>query len=86
MKAIVEHTHKDLQILKLFRIFGKIKQKRKSCGLVTQLRTCKYVPNAVSEDKDGILSVNYTAVLVAKMEAAEKRIKDLEDRLLRYEN
>ena len=54
--------------------------------LLVSIQVYKYVPNAVSEDSAGILSVNYTAVLVAQLEVADKRIKDLEDRLLRYEN
>lgn len=39
----------------------------------------KYMPNAVNEDENGMLSVNYIQVLVAKVQALEKQLKKLQD-------
>ena len=41
----------------------------------------KIMPDAVNEDAEGMLSVNYIEVLVAKIEMLEKRIKQLENGL-----
>jgi hypothetical protein len=38
----------------------------------------KYMPDAVNEDEKGFLSVDYIQVLVAKIDALEKRVKELE--------
>jgi len=38
------------------------------------------MPDAVSENKEGFLSVDYIQVLVAKVAALEKRVKELEDK------
>lgn len=39
----------------------------------------KYMPEAVNEDENGMLSVNYIQVLVAKVQALEKQLKKLQD-------
>jgi hypothetical protein len=36
------------------------------------------MPDAVNEDEKGFLSVDYIQVLVAKIDALEKRVKELE--------
>jgi hypothetical protein len=38
----------------------------------------KYIPDSVSEDENGLLSINYIQVLIAKIAELEKRIKQLE--------
>jgi hypothetical protein len=40
----------------------------------------QYIPEAVSKDSEGNLVVNYTQVLIAKIEVLENRIKQLENR------
>ena len=38
------------------------------------------MPDAVNEDNEGNLSVNYIEVLVAKIAELEKRLKELENK------
>lgn len=87
LKTIIEPTHLDPSDLKSISYLWK----DKSLDQTPQLgyaahEVQKYIPNAVSTNNDGILSVNYTQVLIAKVEAAEERIKVLEEKLSKYEN
>jgi hypothetical protein len=56
----------------------KSKGKRVQTGYSAQ-EVKKYMPNAVNEDENGMLSVNYIQVLVAKVQALEKQLKKLQD-------
>jgi hypothetical protein len=53
--------------------------KREKIGYIAQ-EIQKYMPNAVNEDTDGMLSVDYIQVLVSKILVMEKEIENLKNR------
>ncbi len=53
--------------------------KREKVGYIAQ-EIQKYMPNAVNEDTDGMLSVDYIQVLVSKILVMEKEIENLKNR------
>jgi hypothetical protein len=82
LKKVIKHQHKNISGLKAI----SYKWKDKSKGKITQLgysaqEVQKMIPNAVSEDEDGFLSVNYIQVLVAKIEALEL-VRDKQNQLM----
>jgi hypothetical protein len=79
LKTLIDKEHND-SVVNINEIYYTWKN---GIGTAVQLgypahEVQKYMPNAVNTDEDGMLSVNYIQVLVAKVAALENRLKKLE--------
>lgn len=79
LKNIIDKDYGDVSDLQAvaFTWQAEDKETGKQLGYIAQ-EVQKIMPSAVSKNTAGFLSVNYIAVLVAKIEALEKRVKQLE--------
>jgi len=83
LKNIVKPVHNDPSELKAvsFNWKDKTKDARVQIGYLAQ-EVKKYIPNAVTEATDGLLTVNYIQVLIAKVAELEAKFKKLQDVLI----
>ena len=77
LKDLVDYEY-DVSSIKPITYFWKdLRDNKKHVGYSAQ-EVQKVMPDAVNEGEDGMLSVNYIEVLVAKIAELENRIKQLE--------
>lgn len=77
LKEIVDYDYSVSDIKPISYLWKDSRDNKKHVGYSAQ-EVQKVMPDAVNEDADGILSVNYIEVLVAKIAELENRIKQLE--------
>ena len=81
-KDIIQKQYQNIEDLEAISYTWKDKTKgeKTQVGYSAQ-EVQKYIPDAVSTDENGYLSVNYIQVLIAKIESLEKKINQLENGL-----
>ena len=80
LKTLVNKSYSDVRDIQAISYLWKDPNKSKEVQVGYSAQQVKeYMPSAVTEDSEGVLSVNYIQVLIAKIESMEKRIKELED-------
>lgn len=77
LKEIVDYNYNISDIKPISYLWKDSRDNKKHIGYSAQ-EVQKVMPDAVNENEDGILSVNYIEVLVAKIAELENRIKQLE--------
>lgn len=77
LKEIVDYDYSVSDIKPISYLWKDLRDNKKHVGYSAQ-EVQKVMPDAVNEDADGMLSVNYIEVLVAKIAELENRIKQLE--------
>ncbi|HEY6143749.1 MAG TPA: tail fiber domain-containing protein [Flavobacterium sp.] len=78
LKKVVKSIHKNPTELNPISFTWKDKKQNQKVQIGYSAQDVqKYIPNAVSEDAGGNLTVNYTQVLVAKISSLEEQIKEL---------
>jgi hypothetical protein len=87
LKTLVNKTHTD-SVSKIGEISYLWKDKTK--GVSVQVgydasEVNEHMPNAVNTDADGMLSVNYIQVLVAKVSVLEKENAEFKEKLEKFE-
>ncbi|MFV8339136.1 tail fiber domain-containing protein [Flavobacterium sp. LB3P21] len=81
-KDITEKQYQNVEELEAISYTWKDKTKGEKIQVgYSAQEVQKYIPDAVNEDENGYLSVNYVQVLIAKIESLEKRINQLENGL-----
>lgn len=80
LKTLVNKPYSDVRDIQAISYLWKDPNKSKEVQVGYSAQQVKeYMPSAVTEDSEGVLSVNYIQVLIAKIESMEKRIKELEN-------
>ncbi len=79
LKELVDITYDPLGITLITYKWKDGSDDKNHVGYSAQ-QVQEHMPDAVSENKEGFLSVDYIQVLVAKVAALEKRVKELEDK------
>jgi len=78
LKDVIKKEY-DVSKLKAISYTWKDKPKGKKIQVgYSAQEVQKYMPDAINEDSEGMLSVNYIQVLVAKVEMLEKQLKQLQ--------
>ncbi len=77
LKEIVPYEYSVSDIKPISYLWKDLRDNKKHIGYSAQ-DVQKVMPDAVNEGEDGMLSVNYVEVLVAKIAELENRIKQLE--------
>lgn len=77
LKEIVDYDYSISDIKPISYLWKDLRDNKKHVGYSAQ-EVQKVMPDAVNEGEDGMLSVNYVEVLVAKIAELENRIKQLE--------
>jgi hypothetical protein len=79
LKELVDITYNPLGITPITYKWKDGSDDKNHVGYSAQ-QVQEHMPDAVSENQEGFLSVDYIQVLVAKVAALEERIKELEDK------
>jgi hypothetical protein len=79
LKELVDITYDPLGITLITYKWKDGSDDKNHVGYSAQ-QVQEHMPDAVSENQEGFLSVDYIQVLVAKVAALEERIKELEDK------
>jgi hypothetical protein len=77
LKDLIDYDYSVLDIKPITYLWKDSRDNKKHIGYSAQ-EVQKVMPDAVNEGEDGMLSVNYIEVLVAKIAELENRIKQLE--------
>jgi predicted heme/steroid binding protein len=77
LKDLIDYDYNVLDIKPISYLWKDGRDEKKHVGYSAQ-DVQKVMPDAVNEDEDGMLSVNYIEVLVAKIAELENRIKQFE--------
>lgn len=79
LKTLIDKTFDPTEIKAITYTWKDSEDRRERVGYSAQ-QVQEFMPDAV-EEREGVLTVNYIDVLVAKIAALEKRVKDLENGL-----
>jgi hypothetical protein len=79
LKELIDYDYSVSEIKPITYLWKNGKDKQKHVGYSAQ-EVQKVMPDAVNEDENGYLSVNYIEVLVAKIAAMEKEIELLKSK------
>jgi hypothetical protein len=79
LKELVDITYNPLEITPITYKWKDGSDDKNHVGYSAQ-QVQEHMPDAVSENQEGLLSVDYIQVLVAKVASLEKRVKEMEDK------